>query len=80
MKSMVEKMKGLGKDRQAIAMMTIGLILFLVVAVLCFSMMAMIILSLETIGKGLLYIAIAVGVIICTAALAKRFILEKGVM
>ena len=61
------------------AVMMIGAILMLVIAVFFFLFTWMIIANLETIGKGLLYMAGAFLVIVGVAVLAKRYLFpNKG--
>ena len=59
-------------------MMIIGAIIFLAVIIGGVIIILTILMNLETVGKGILYIAMAFGVIIGISAIAKRLLSENN--
>lgn len=66
------------RDKRAMGTMAIiGIVLIILIAGGFFLLTWMILANLETIGKGLLYIAGALLAMICVAVLAKRYLFPK---
>jgi len=66
------------RDKRAMGTMAIiGIVLIILIAGGFFLLTWMILANLETIGKGLLYIAVALLAMICVAVLAKRYLFPK---
>ena len=76
-KYIIERMKEGWRDNTG-QMMIIGAILFLAVMVGGIIFAITIVMNLETIGKGILYIALAIGTIIGVSAIAKRYTSTEG--
>jgi len=75
-KGIIERLKEGWHDNTG-AIMIIGAILFLAVLILCVIFAITVILNFETVGKGILYIALAIATIIGVSAIAKRLATEK---
>ena len=70
-----EKLDKMHKDRRG-QLMWIGLAIMILFVLLFFGLAWMIIMNFETLGKGFLYIALGLGVIIGVGVIAKK-LLEK---
>lgn len=76
----IKEIKGMIKNKKGIgAMMMAGFLLFIAISATCLIAMAMIISNIESIGKAVLYIGIAIAAVIGVSALAKRYTLGKEV-
>ena len=74
-----EKLGKIADDNKGQTLMMAGIILIALIAGGFFLLTWMILANLTTIGKGILYIAIAMLVMVGVAILAKRYIFPKGV-
>jgi len=72
----IERLKKGWRDNTG-QVMIIGAILFLAVLIIGSIFAITVILNFETVGKGILYIALAIGTIIGVSAVAKRLVAEK---